>query len=58
MAPDALQQAVANAGIAAIGLGFLAGLLFSFNPVAIASIPVSLAYVTRAREKKQAMLFG
>ncbi len=58
MAPDALQQAVANAGIAAIGLGFVAGLLFSFNPVAIASIPVSLAYVTRAREKKQAMLFG
>lgn len=58
MAPEALQQAVANAGIAAIGLGFLAGLLFSFNPVAIASIPVSLAYVTRAREKKQAILFG
>lgn len=58
MAPDALQQAVANAGIAAIGLGFLAGLLFSFNPVAIAAIPVSLAYVTRAREKKQAILFG
>jgi cytochrome c-type biogenesis protein len=56
--PEALQQAVANAGIAAIGLSFLAGLLFSFNPVALASIPVSLAYVTKAREKKQAALFG
>jgi cytochrome c-type biogenesis protein len=56
--PEVLQQAVANAGFAAIGIGFLAGLLFSFNPVAIASIPVSLAYVTKAREKKQAILFG
>jgi cytochrome c-type biogenesis protein len=56
--PEALQQAVANAGIAAIGIGFLAGLLFSFNPVAMASIPVSLAYVTKARERKQAILFG
>jgi cytochrome c-type biogenesis protein len=55
---EALQQAVANAGITAIGIGFLAGLLFSFNPVAMASIPVSLAYVTKARERKQAILFG
>ncbi len=58
MTPEVLQQAVANAGIAAIGIGFLAGLLFSFNPVAMASIPVSLAYVTRARERKQAILFA
>jgi cytochrome c-type biogenesis protein len=56
--PEALQQAVANAGVAAIGIGFLAGLLFSFNPVAMASIPVSLAYVTKARERKQAILFA
>lgn len=58
MTPEALQDAVANAGVAAIGLSFLAGLLFSFNPVALASIPVSLAYVTKAREKRQAVLFG
>ena len=58
MTPESLQQAVANAGLAAIGFSFLAGLLFSFNPVALASIPVSLAYVTKAREKKQAVLFG
>jgi len=56
--PEELQHAVANAGFAAIGLSFLAGLLFSFNPVAMASIPVSLAYVTKARERKQAILFG
>ncbi|MBN9086714.1 MAG: sulfite exporter TauE/SafE family protein [Reyranella sp.] len=58
MEPEALQQAVAHAGWAAIGVGFLAGFLFSFNPVAMASIPVSLAYVTKAREKRQAILFG
>ncbi|MBL6653901.1 MAG: cytochrome C biogenesis protein [Reyranella sp.] len=58
MEPGALQQAVAHADLAAVGVGFLAGLLFSFNPVAMASIPVSLAYVTKAREKKQAILFG
>ncbi|SKA24858.1 cytochrome c-type biogenesis protein [Enhydrobacter aerosaccus] len=58
MAPEALQHAVAHAGLAAIGVGFLAGFLFSFNPVAMASIPVSLAYVTKARERKQAILFG
>lgn len=58
MEPDALRQAVEQAGIAAVGIGFMTGLVFSFNPVALASIPVSLAYVTRARERKQAILFG
>ncbi len=58
MEPDALRQAVEHAGFAAAGVGLLAGLVFSFNPVVLASIPVSLAYVTRAREKSQAILFG
>lgn len=34
------------------------GFLFTFNPVALASIPVSLAYVTKAREPKKAVLYG
>ena len=58
MSPDALRQAVEHAGIAAVGISFLAGLTFSFNPVAMASIPVSLAYVTKAGERKQAIIFG
>ena len=58
MDAEALRQAVEHAGLAAAGIGFLAGLLFSFNPVALASIPVSLAYVTRGRDKSQALLFG
>lgn len=55
---EALRQAVEHAGVAAAGVAFLAGLVFSLNPVALASIPVSLAYVTRSRDKHQALLFG
>lgn len=58
MDADALRSAVEHAGLAAAGAGFLAGLAFSFNPVALASIPVSLAYVTKGRDKSQALLFG
>lgn len=58
MEPEALRQAVAQPGLVAVEIGFLAGFLFSFNPVAMASIPVSLAYVTGAREKRQAIVFG
>ncbi len=58
MDAEALRQAIEQAGFAAAGVAFLAGLAFSFNPVALASIPVSLAYVTRGRDKGQALLFG
>ncbi|WP_300210719.1 cytochrome c biogenesis CcdA family protein [Bradyrhizobium sp.] len=58
MGADALRAAVEHAGLATIGVAFLAGLAFSFNPVALASIPVSLAYVTRGRDKGQALMFG
>lgn len=36
----------------------MAGFLFSFNPVALAAIPVSLAYVTKVHEPRRAMRFG
>jgi len=58
MDADALRQTLEQAGIAAAGIAFLAGLAFSFSPVALASIPVSLAYVTKGRDKNQALLFG
>ena len=53
-----LEAALQHAGPGALGIGFLAGLLFSFNPVALASIPVSLAYITKAREPRSAIVFG
>lgn len=55
---DSLQQAVQHTGAAALVVSFLAGLFFSFNPVALAAIPVSLAYVTKARAPRQALVFG
>lgn len=58
MDPESLRLAVEQSRYAAAGIGFLAGLLFSINPVAIAAIPVSLAYVTRARERPTALRFG
>lgn len=49
-----VQQGAITATIAA----FLAGLVFSFNPVAMAAVPVVLAYVTKARETRQAATYG
>jgi len=58
MDTDVLKQTVEHAGPLALGVAFAAGLVFSFNPVALASIPVSLAYVTKARSAQQSALFG
>lgn len=55
---EALRQAVEQSRYAAVGIGMLAGFLFSLNPVAVAAIPVALAYVTRARERPTALRFG
>lgn len=55
---DTLRHAIEHAGLLALGAGFGAGLVFSFNPVALASIPVSLAYVTKARSAQQSAVFA
>lgn len=55
---EALQTGVQQASATAIGISFLTGFFFSFNPVAFAAIPVSLAYVTKAHEPKRAVLYG
>ncbi len=58
MDAEALRLAVSQAGLGALWIGFLTGFAFSFNPVALAAIPVSLAYVTAARSPRQATLYG
>ncbi|UUZ73780.1 hypothetical protein LP415_12515 [Polaromonas sp. P1(28)-8] len=51
-------QLVQQGGMTAVIAAFLTGLVSSFNPVAIAAVPVALAYVTKARETRQAVLYG
>ena len=53
-----LEAALSKASFAGIGIAFLAGFVFSFNPVSFAAIPVVLAYVTKAHEERHALLLG
>lgn len=53
-----LRASLEQASVLGIALAFLAGFVFSFNPVAFASIPVVLAYVTKAHEEKRALVLG
>ncbi len=53
-----LKDSLQTASWTGIGIAFLAGFVFSFNPVAFASIPMMLAYVTRAHEERRAIFMG
>lgn len=55
---ESLRLALTQASFAGLALGFAAGFIFSFNPVAIAAIPVTLAYVTKAHEPRRALRLG
>lgn len=55
---DALRHALQQPSLFGIALGFITGLIFSFNPVAIAAIPVTLAYVTKSHEPRRAFTLG
>ncbi len=56
-----LVQAFSHPGLGGLVVSFLAGLVFSFNPVSFAAIPMVLAYVTRehvpARARRLALAF-
>lgn len=53
-----LQAVAQQASFASLVVGFTAGFLFSFNPVALAAIPVSLAYVTKSHEQRAAVHYA
>jgi len=58
MDTETLRTTLEQASLASLGVGFLLGFVFTFNPVALAAIPVSLAYVTKTREAKTAIWYG
>ncbi len=58
LSTSSVKTILAEPSIAGIALGFIVGLVFSFNPVSFAAIPVILAYVTKAHERKRAMMMG
>jgi len=53
-----LKETLQTASWTGVGIAFLAGFVFSFNPVSFASVPVMLAYVTKAHEERRAILMG
>jgi cytochrome c-type biogenesis protein len=55
---EQLQAVAQQASLASLLIGFAAGFLFSFNPVALAAIPVSLAYVTKSHEQRVALHYA
>lgn len=55
---EQLQTVAQQASFASLAIGFTTGFLFSFNPVALAAIPVSLAYVTKSHEQRAALHYA
>lgn len=55
---ESLRLALASASMAGLIVGFIAGFIFSFNPVAFAAIPVTLAYVTKAHAPTRAAVLA
>lgn len=58
MDTESLAATVQIASPTALAFSFMAGLMFSFNQVALAAMPVSLAYATKARAPRQALVLG
>ena len=55
---EQLRAVAQQASFASLLIGFTTGFLFSFNPVALAAIPVSLAYVTKSHEQRVALHYA
>lgn len=55
---EQLKVVAEQATFASLVVGFTTGFLFSFNPVALAAIPVSLAYVTKSHEQRAAVHYA
>ena len=55
---ESLRAALQHPNLYGVALGFATGFIFSFNPVAVAAIPMTLAYVTKAHQPRRAVVLG
>ena len=55
---EVVRNTLEQASLSSLAIGLAIGFVFSFNPVALAAIPVSLAYLTKARAPQRAALLG
>ena len=55
---DTLRIALQEASLLSLAVAALAGFIFAFNPMVFATIPVVLAYVTKAHEPRRAALLS
>ncbi len=55
---ETVRNTLEQASLVSLAIGLAIGFFFSFNPVALAAIPVSVAYVTKAQAPQRAVLFG
>ena len=55
---DLLEQSLQTASWSGIIIAFIAGFVFSFNPVSFASVPVMLAYVSKSHHKRKGLILA
>ena len=55
---EAVRHTLEQASLGSLAAGLAIGFFFSFNPVALAAIPVSLAYLTRAQARQRTLLLA
>jgi cytochrome c-type biogenesis protein len=55
---EVLRTTLEQASLASLAIGLAIGFCFSFNPVALAAIPMSLAYVTQPQARRQTVRLG
>jgi cytochrome c-type biogenesis protein len=55
---EAVRHTLEQASLGSLAAGLAIGFFFSFNPVALAAIPVSLAYLTQAPARQRTLLLA
>ena len=53
-----MNELIQQANLLGLGAAFVTGFLFSITPAAFVTVPVILAYVTKARELREAIILG